>query len=237
MLNILKSHFIKSKRGIERLAYLLLPFLLIGMIILIKITWSRIQDELLQRYFEYILSISTLFCLGIAIPIHFEHELITFYAYELRIGVSRIKMWLSHFIYILGIVIFEISLSYGLYICVGKMLGFWQVDIVLIFNSAIQIFYLLEVIVLYMIVSVSLGTSFSVFLSAFFTLSAILLSSTELGIGIWKYLPWVWPSKLVYDEYQSYMNLALINSVVVITSLVLTSIWYNEWQGPRELEE
>ncbi|MCM0722845.1 hypothetical protein NCB37_02680, partial [Streptococcus iniae] len=98
-------------------------------------------------------------------------------------------------------------------------------------------------IVCYQFITLKYNYTGSILVGCFTTLASILLGTTDLGIIIWKYLPFDWSIKLVldYGKGQSSTDVTMLYSslsiLLTLALLFVTTQWYNKWEGINYLEE
>ncbi|WP_367559450.1 hypothetical protein [Streptococcus iniae] len=167
-----------------------------------------------------------------------------YYANELRVGVNRRLIFLSKFFLMLLFVLIIEIMAISLFITF--LMTFSSVHISLtqffIFFILINI-SLCPMIVCYQFITLKYNYTGSILVGCFTTLASILLGTTDLGIIIWKYLPFDWSIKLVldYGKGQSSTDVTMLYSslsiLLTLALLFVTTQWYNKWEGINYLEE
>ena len=144
-----------------------------------------------------------------------------------------------------------ISILYALIILIASLifLSFW----ILIKNKpanfseiitiiSVLFFTLLPLIAIYQAINLKFGQTGSILAGVFITLATILLGTTGLGSLIWRYLPFVWPVKLLYLLAQANISLKIswiyigLSLVITIICLHLTSSFFKNWDVYQKTE-
>lgn len=243
MFNILHSYWLRTKRTPARMLIIICPLAFDFVFILYLLTSSALKRAEVSAFFG-IYAVLVSFSLSFFIPMLYSSEKDACnYANDLRCGIDRKKLFFAKFlfIFILLIIIELIAV-----IPFAIFLKFYGITIKVVdfgLYMAICSVAFMSIIPVYQFLSIKFNYSGSILSGAIFTLSAILLGTTGLGENIWCFFPFVYPIRLIY-EYVS--KLFAVNDVIIflaisffisIVSLVIFSLWYNEWNGIRKMEE
>jgi len=115
--------------------------------------------------------------------------------------------------------------------------GEFLILMVLVFFTSIPL------IPIYQYLNLKYGQSGTIMLGIFLTLAAILLGTTGLGALIWKFLPFVWPIKLIYllahgvVNLKVYLNFIGLGIVISIIFLIVVANWFNKWDVYSKMED
>jgi ABC-2 type transport system permease protein len=166
---------------------------------------------------------------------------------ELRIGVSRNKLFVSKYFFILGLVGFIEGLSFTTFASLQFFLSNRTLDFYLICFFLLAIFIsLMPMVLSYLFLTLVLNESGSLIFGVLFTLSGILLGTTALGSKLWYVIPWTWGFRLVYKiipkeilqgDFKNYWQIISESLLTSVLFLLLELFWYNRWEGVSKLEE
>jgi len=104
-------------------------------------------------------------------------------------------------------------------------------------------------ILIYLWASCQLDMTGTLIVSSLFFLTAVLMGTTDLGAGIWIFMPPVWFTRVVFglipttsELTQSYQEISLLQMIPLafIVSFILflfLYFWYNNWEEIRRLKE
>ncbi len=195
-------------------------------------------------YFFLAYTILACFSISFFIPMVYDSDKkAAMYANDLRCGIDRRKLFFARFLFIV-ILLLIIELLAGIpFLLVLYIYGITVSFVDFILAIFISLISLLPLLPLYQFLSIKFNYSGSIFTGAIFTLAAILLGTTNLGEGIWYFLPFVYPVKFItmYVEHSFSLNTSLIffSLLVFLTllSLLVFSLWYNKWDGLSKMEE
>lgn len=243
MLRIIHSYYLRTKRMPIRLLLILLPFAYS----LVFITYLRTSPGFsgIETFaFWAIFSILSLFSASFFVGMVYESDKnAQIYANDLRVGISRKKLFLGRFLFIL-ILFFLIELISGLIFFLYLRLSqtaFDNKNFFLMF--LINFLGIMPSLVLYQYMNLKYGYTGSLSLAGFLSLASILLGTSGLGNIIWKFFPFTYPIKLIFllakglvKEFQIYKYLT-ISTLVCIILLWIFSIWFKNWDGQSRMEE
>ena len=244
MLNIIKSNWLRTKREPVRWVLFLAP-ILYSILFAIYVYGSNSLAGF-EFYGFYIgLAILSTFSLSFFVPMVYEADKkASYYLNDIRFSISRKKTFIGKFLLI--------SLLYALIILIANtiFISFWLIiknkpvnfsEIITIIS--ILFFTLLPLTAIYQAINLKFGQSGSILAGVFITLAAILLGTTGLGAIIWKYLPFVWPIKLLYLLAQASISLK-ISWIYIVLSLALTAIclflgsnFFKNWDVYQKTED
>ncbi|WP_297281903.1 lantibiotic ABC transporter permease [uncultured Anaerococcus sp.] len=199
MLNIIKSNWLRTKREPVRWVLFIAP-ILYSLLFSIYVYGSNSLEGFEVYGFFISFAILSTFSLSFFVPMIYEADKsASYYVNDVKFAISRKKTFLGKFLLI--------SFLYALIILIASVifLLFW----ILLKKSSINyselltiigilFFTILPLIAIYQYMHLKFGQTGSILLGIFITLAAILLGTTGLGSIIWKYLPFVWPIKLMY---------------------------------------
>lgn len=249
MLRLIHAHWMKTKNTSVRILCVSLP--VIYSLILFFYFYSHQQLDLTvfdeYRAFFLFFSICALFTLSIVVPLLLTPDIQAGnLANELRIGVSRTKLFTSRFLFILLLVIgIELLATMLFFIFEFIFLNHVIYILQLFVFMGIPIFFLLPLILCYQLLALRFYYSGTLLAGIFFTLTGILLGTTGLGTFIWQFLPWVWPIRFIYYEmseidfnvFSQHWELTISSLLLTFLLMVLGIIWYNQWEGKMSLED
>uniref|UniRef100_UPI00403F8457 hypothetical protein n=1 Tax=Candidatus Enterococcus willemsii TaxID=1857215 RepID=UPI00403F8457 len=249
MLNLVYGHWLKTKRTPIRWLSIVLPIVyasvLFGYFEVVHPGSFVIQEQIHGLFLFF--SIAMMFCLSFYIPMIYGLEKEAGNFGELRIGVSRNILWISHLLFIWLLVIFITLLMttcfIGLHLLIQTNLSQLSIGSFML----IPVICSLPLIILYQFLSLVSSYVGTILVGSILTLSGILLGTTDLGNIIWYYLPWVWPIKLTYryvfqlidnsamaKEYAVLLGLTVVLGICLLAGVLF---WYNRWEGTSSLEE
>ncbi len=249
MLRLIHAHWMKTKNTSVRILCVSLP--VIYSLILFFYFYSHQQLDLTAfdeyRMFFLFFTICALFTLSIVVPLLLTPDMQAGnLANELRIGVSRTKLFVSRFLFTIFLVIAIELLATTLFsvlefMFLNHVLHSFQMFVFM----GIVVLFLCPLILCYQLLALRFYYSETLLAGIFFTLSGILLGTTDLGTFIWQFLPWVWPIRLIYYEmsetsfnvFSQHWELTISSLFLTFLLMVLGIIWYNQWEGKMSLED
>lgn len=242
MFNILKSYWLRTKRMPVRMILFLCPILFsLGFSVYSALNSNLKGMEMAYYFLLYI--ILSCFSISFFIPMLYESDKnAARYANDLRCAIDRKKLFFARFIFISLLLLFIELMALMPFLV---FIYFWKINInllVLAFCLLISWISLIPLLPLYQFLSLKFDYSGSIFLGAIFTLAGILLGTTNLGEGIWYFLPFVYPIKILFGYLDKELTLSevfiflIICIFLSIISLLVFSLWYNKWDGASELE-
>ena len=244
MLNIIKSNWLRTKRQPIRWVSFLTPILYALVFSFYILGSNRFEGIEMYAFFETFAILST-FSLSFFVPMLYEADKnASFYTNDVKFGISRKKSFVAKFLLI--------ALLYALIILIASVifLGFWiafknkSINLgEFLILMALVFFTIIPLIPIYQYLNLKHGQSGSIMLGIFLTLGSILLGTTGLGALIWKFLPFVWPIKLIYLLAQEavYLNNCLIfigfGIIISVIFLIFVSNWFNKWDVYSKTED
>lgn len=244
MLNIIKSNWLRTKRQPIRWVLLLAPILYSLGFFLYTMGPNSFEGVEIYAFFE-IFAILATFSLSFFVPMLYEADKnASFYTNDVKFGISRKKTFMAKFLLIVFL--------YALIILIASVifLGFWMIFKNKAVNAgeflilmALIFFTIIPLIPIYQYLNLKYGQSGSIMLGVFLTLGSILLGTTGLGALIWKFLPFVWPIKLIYLLAQEAvsLNTCLIfigfGIIISIIFLIFVTNWFNKWDVYAKMED
>lgn len=251
MCRLMWGHWLKTKRTSVRMLCLLLPIIYSSLLFLYFLIREPVKGDVTNEFLAFFLffSIASLFSLSILVPLLLSPDKEAgCFGNELRVGVSREKLFLSRFFLILLLVIFIEMCALLLFVGLQVIFHNSTIDFMTLFYFGLTPLGCLSIMIpIYQILALRFSYTGSLLVGVVFTLSAILMGTTDLGDGLWRFLPWIWSIRLTYDhvprivlgeaiaaEYWSLLAVALLLSVVLI---FVGIFWYNRWEGMASLEE
>ncbi|WP_394271487.1 hypothetical protein [Anaerococcus nagyae] len=244
MINIIKSNFIRNKRTALIWVSIFAPIMYTLFFSIYIATTHNLKGQEIHSFFG-IFTILATFALSFFVPMAYESDKEAgYYFNEIRFSVSRKKIFLGKFLFILVLFILIVALA-----SIGIFLGtkIIRIDIpshkINFTLLGISFLTLVPLIPIYQFLTLKFGKSISILAGIFITLAAILFGSTGLVELIWPIFPFVWPIKLIYLLASSKINL---NNVIIflILAIVLTSVfllcamdWFSKWDVIAKTEE
>ena len=244
MLNIIKSNWLRTKRQPIRWVLLLAPILYALGFFLYTMGPNSFKGVEIYAFFE-IFAILATFSLSFFVPMLYEADKnASFYTNDIKFGISRKKTFVAKFLII--------SILYALIILIAIVifLEFWMIFKNKAINTgefliliALVFFTIIPLIPIYQYLNLKYGQSGSIMLGIFLTLAAILLGTTGLGALIWKFLPFVWPLKLIYLLAQGAVSLKVfikfigLGIIFSIIFLIFVANWFNKWDVYSKTED
>ncbi len=243
MFNILKSYFLRTKRTMIRVVMLLCPIIFAGVFSLYSVFTTAIRG-MEMSYFFLAYTILACFSISFFVPMLYESDKkAAMYVNDLRCGIDRKKLFFARFLLIIILLIIIELLASVLFLIVLYFYGITVSLVNFALAMLISIISLLPLLPLYQFLSIKFNYSGSILTGAIFTLAAILLGTTNLGEGIWWFLPFVYPVKFItmYVEHSFSLHTSLIffSLLLFLTllNLLTFSLWYNKWNGISKMEE
>ena len=244
MFNTIKSNWLRTKRQPIRWVLLLAPILYALGFSLYTMGPNSFKGVEIYAFFE-IFAILATFSLSFFVPMLYEADKsASFYTNDLKFGISRKKSFVAKFLLI--------ALLYALIILIASVifLGFWiafknkSINLgEFLILMALVFFTIIPLIPIYQYLNLKYGQSGSIMIGIFFTLAAILLGTTGLGALIWKFLPFVWPIKLIYLLAQGAVSLKVflkfigLGIIISIIFLIIVANWFNKWDVYAKTED
>lgn len=243
---LIYAQWLKTKRTPVRMLVIICPValaMLFGLYIAIS---NSLQGREMLAFF-LLLSICAGFALSFFVPMVYDPDKnASLFANELRIGVKRSRLFLSKFLLIsilLGLIEIIATVIFVMFLSFFNPV---EIDLSqLLMFIAISFFTLLPMIAVYQFLALRFGYVGSILTGSFVTLSSILLGTTDLGINIWKKLPFTWNVRLIYgsskiSELSAYTGWSMKlgqSLLLTIVLLCLFILWYNRWDGAGTMEE
>jgi len=249
MFKLALAHWLKTKHTSVRLLCGGLPILYALILFFYFYTHQQLQWDAFTEYkiFFLFFTICTLFTLSVVIPLLLTPDRdAEKFANELRVGVSREKLFLSRFLLIFLLVIaIEVLATFLFIILESFFLNHLIKGSLLLLFILTPILFLLPIIVIYQLLALRFYYIGSLLVGILFTLSGILLGTTGLGASVWHFLPWVWPIRLIYYEISpsdfcimyNYWELGVVSLLITILFMAGALFWYNKWEGKTSLED
>lgn len=251
MIKLIYGHWLKTKRSPIRLAILILPIMYSTVIFTYLFAVQNVYFKDNIRVLFLFFSICALFFLSVFVPMIYNLDKNAGnYANELRIGINRKILFFSKFLFIITLLISTIFIALLVFLFLEINLTQMSFKIVkdsnLLFYFLTCITTLAPIIVVYQFISLKYSYSGSLIAGILFTLSSILMGTTDLGGNTWSLIPWVWPirlifyhvgrfsSTLIFNEYLTYLTKTTLLTIVL---LVAVAFWYNNWEGISNLED
>lgn len=244
MLNIIKSNWLRTKRQPIRWVSFLAPILYALVFSFYTLGSNSFEGIEMYAFFETFAILST-FSLSFFVPMLYEADKnASFYTNDIKFGISRKKTFVAKFLLI--------AILYALIILIAIVifLGFWMIFKNNAINTgefliliALVFFTIIPLIPIYQYLNLKYGQSGSIMLGIFLTLAAILLGTTGLGALIWKFLPFVWPLKLIYLLAQGAVSLKVLikfiglGIIFSIIFLIFVANWFNKWDVYSKTED
>lgn len=239
----LKADFLKTKHLSIRVAHLVIP-ILTALIFIVYYSYAPWDDYVKVNIYYQVLGMALPFLIGVFCTILSEQEQSAGYFQTMLMSTQKAVPFLSKFLLLLlfcagalfiASAIFGIAFQFGLH---GNAVGitFYPLAALVLFLSSIPM-YLLHLYLSFQMnsgVSIGLGIVESV-------LSALFL--TGLGEFSWKYVPSVWPARMVVTflaayngEMTAYVELkqaACIVFFVIVIGIIAYLFWACRWEGTR----
>lgn len=244
MFNTIKSNWLRTKRQPIRWVLLLAPILYALGFFLYTMGPNSFKGVEIYTFFE-IFAILATFSLSFFVPMLYEADKnASYYTNDVKFGISRKKSFVAKFLLI--------ALLYALIILIESVifLGFWiafknkSINLgEFLILMALVFFTIIPIIPIYQYLNLKYGQSGSIMMGIFLTLAAILLGTTGLGALIWKFLPFVWPIKLIYLLAQGAVSLKVflkyigLGIIINIIFLILVANWFNKWDVYAKMED
>ncbi|WEG74024.1 hypothetical protein [Vagococcus intermedius] len=92
-------------------------------------------------------------------------------------------------------------------------------------------------LILYIVISYSLGIIGTVSSAVFFSIVSLILGGTNLGDSLWPYLPFAWGSRvvlLINQETDYIIRLVLIVGVGSLICQLVALTWFSKWEGRKQ---
>jgi len=244
MLNIIKSNWLRTKRQPIRWFLFLAPILYALAFSIYILGPNSFDGVEIYAFFETFAILAT-FSLSFFVPMLYEADKnASFYTNDIKFGISRKKTLVAKFLLI--------ALLYALIILIASIifLGMWIIfknkainTVEFLILMALAFFTIIPLIPIYQYLNLKHGQSGSIMVGIFLTLAAILLGTTGLGALIWKFLPFVWPFKIIYLLAQGAISLKacikFIGLGIIISIIFLTIVanWFNKWDVYAKTED
>lgn len=253
-MRLLSSEWLRTKRTAVRW----LTFLMPAVLSLCTAAYLSLRSDSTQAFaFEGFFTIWSGLIIPIAVgvlagTVVHEEELAGNFIGFLGTGISRVKLFLGKFLLLLSCM--TICTLLAALILGGGMILFVPcgADLRLFLLAAILISLgTLPLLALHLWISFAWGMGASIGISFGGLLMAMLLGTTSLGAGIWRFIPWTWPVKLgllpgaafietVSNASANAMNtgtVAFISTAVSLIAILLCGgLWFTKWEGRNASE-
>lgn len=256
MFHLVMAQWKKTKHTIIRPMVLCLPIVYsFLMSFYYRFTQAQaVSTEEKIVFFFLLLSIAIIFFSAIIVSFFIQlDKSASYFGNELRIGIPRRKVITSKILFFMALVLTVEFVALLLFTIVGF---FFQMNLESVITMILFLFtsiiLLLPTILIYVFFAYRFNFTGTLMISVVMVLSSILMGTTGLGNQLWRFLPWVWPVKIISSILPTALYLTgdtqakaietlvqtLIFSVVVSLFLfLLLNIWYNQWEGKGSLEE
>ena len=244
MLNIIKSNWLRTKREPVRWVLFLAP-ILYSVLFSIYVYGSNSLKGFEVYGFFLSLAILSIFSLSFFVPMIYDADKkASYYTNDVKFAISRKRTLIGKFLlisilYALIILIASALFLFFWIVINGKQLYFSQILTIIV----ILFFTVTPLIAIYQFMNLKFGQSGTIILGIFITLAAILLGTTGLGNLLWKYLPFVWPIKLMYLLGHEKITLKtcgvfmILSLILTIFLLMLCSNFFNKWDIYQKTED
>ena len=244
MLKIIKSNWLRTKREPVRWVLFLAP-ILYSVLFSIYVYGSNSLKGFEVYGFFLSLAILSIFSLSFFVPMIYDADKkASYYTNDVKFTISRRRTLIGKFLlisilYALIILIASALFLFFWIVINGKQAYFSQILTII----GVLFFTITPLIAIYQFINLKFGQSGTIILGIFVTLAAILLGTTGLGSLIWKYLPFVWPIKLIYllghreitlNTCRLYMLLSLVLTALFIS---LVANFFNNWDVYQKTED
>lgn len=254
MFHLVMAQWKKTKHTIIRPMIFCLPIMYSFLISFYCTFTQAVSTEEKNIFFFLLLSIAVLFFSAIIVSFFIQLDKnASNFGNELRIGISRRKLISSKILFFVALIL---TVEFVALVVFTILEFFFQMDLVSVITMGLflltSIVFLLPTILIYVFFAYRFNFTGTLMVSVVIVLSSILMGTTELGNQLWRFLPWIWPVKIVSSILPNTLYLTgdvqakaieilvqtLIFSVVVSAFLfLLLNIWYNQWEGKGSLEE
>ncbi|RHW53251.1 ABC transporter permease [Lactobacillus bombicola] len=242
MINIIKANFLKNRHSKVIITSCTLSSMYSILSVLIFLSYENQSSRQIFKIYNWFflgLVILSQFALSIFIPFLFTPDKEAGnYAYDLRLGVPREKIFVSKYIYVSIILLIVELISVVLFTFFEFLLGFDQVPILQIILLSFLVFIFLSFpICIYLIVNYKYSYNGTLLIGVIFSLSGILLGTTALGTNIWHFFPWTWGivacEKLKFGlfnrfEILKFYRIGVICIFLILIMLLLSTYWFKK---------
>lgn len=243
LFSYLKADFLKTKHSSIRIAHLFIP-IVTAFVFVAYYSYAPWSDYAKVDIYYQVLGMALPFLIGLFCAITSEQEQSAGNFQTMLMASQKVIPFLSKFLVLLifcAWALFAASLIFGgsfLFGLHGQGIGlvFYPLAALVMLGSSVPL-YLLHLYLSFRLnkgVSIGLGIVESV-------LSALFL--TGLGESIWRYVPVVWPARIVTTLLQTYMGKAdacaelkqvfYINLLVIVIGIIAFLFWAYHWEGAR----
>ncbi len=152
------------------------------------------------------------------------------FANELRIGIARSQIIVSRLLFLACLLVWVFISADSTFLVLLTATGS-RIDFAQNLHFMIWSFLtLLPFLPVDLFLAYKSGLTGVMLANTAFCLSGILLGTTDLGMGIWQYLPWVWPIRLAYRTDQNAAKFCLLALFLMVFLTLLLIFWYNRWE-------
>ncbi|MBY2476543.1 lantibiotic immunity ABC transporter MutG family permease subunit [Clostridioides difficile] len=259
MIKLLSSEWLRAKRTAVRWLTLFMPVIFS----LCVVAYLAIKSGSTQAFaFEGFFTVWTVFIIPIGVGILsgfivYEEELAGNFNGFLCIGISRVRLYLGKFLFLLFCLavctfIATLILCIGMNIAVpsGAPIGLFMAAATLVVIGS------LPILAIHLWVSFAWGMGASIGISVGGILMAAILGLTSIGSTVGPFVPWTWPVKLgmlpgtyfikgdgtipTEEIYSGMIQSATIHFVAVAIGLIIFLIggvvWFKIWEGRKSYE-
>ncbi|MDI7817302.1 lantibiotic immunity ABC transporter MutG family permease subunit [Clostridioides difficile] len=259
MIKLLLSEWLRTKRTAVRWLTLFMPVIFS----LCVVAYLAIKSGSTQAFaFEGFFTVWTVFIIPIGVGILsgfivYEEELAGNFNGFLCIGISRVRLYLGKFLFLLFCLTVCTFIA-TLILCIGMNIAVPYGETIRLFLSAAGLVVIgtLPLLAIHLWVSFAWGMGASIGISIGGILMAAILGLTNVGSKIGPFVPWTWPVKLgmlpgtyfikgtgnipndvIYSEM---IQSATIHFVAVVIGLIIFLIggvtWFKIWEGRKNCE-
>lgn len=244
MTNIIKSNFIRNKRTPIIWISVIAPLLYVLAFSFYISGSNALRGEEVYSFFGGFVLLAS-FSLSFFIPLAYEADREAgFYTNDLRFPISRKKIFIGKFLFILilfALIVLISSLGFLLTISVIGIRSLGLTETLLLLS--LSFIGLLPLIPLYQFLTLKFGRSICILGGIFITLTAVLFGTTGLGEVFWPISPFVWPIKIISLMAFGKIDLAnififlLLDVVLTLIFIFIVSSWFSRWDVYAKTED
>lgn len=256
MHRLVKAHWLKTRKTPFRWVLICLPLiysvLLFSYFFAAHQSYVNVQTEFTD--FFLLLTLAIQFMSGIVVVLFNNlDKKAGCFGNEIRIGVPRVKLILSKVIFLfLCLIAVALLAIFSFVVLQGVFRGFWP-NLVQTFSYLFfMVLLLLPQLVVYVWTSYQFGLTGTLVVAILSFLTGVLMGTTAMGGGLWRFIPPTWPARVIYGilpaswelsaEYQQMalqQLLTLIPATIILSAVLIFMliIWYNRWEGTQNMEE
>lgn len=243
MINYFKGECYRQLRSKRNWLFSSLPLifvcLLFGYIWWRKINVSHDIGEVSYTLYFDLLNLALVMISGVFIALDIEEEYESTNFNLILSQVKKERSLLGKELFYLVVLFVTILITSSLYICLHQVFLPLDKTYLLLFikTSCWLVITNASYLILYIVISYSLGIIGTVSLAMFASIISLILGGTNLGDFLWPFLPFTWGSRavlLIGQKADDFSQLMVAVSVGSLIMQLVALIWFRLWEGRKQ---